>query len=1058
MAHIVTAVVVTHNGERWLGELIAGLRQQRRTPDRVVVVDTGSSDGSRDLIGRAFGPQVILNAPPSTGFGAAVNKAERALPARNQHAVEWLWLLHDDCSPTPAALHHLLELAQNVPTAAVIGPKLRSWPRGRQLLEMGVQITGSGNRETGLEYAEFDQGQHDSIRDVLAVGTAGMLVRRDVFERLKGFDPRIKLFRDDVDFGWRAIRAGFRVITCPESIVFHAEAAARGGRRLHAVRGRVRRVDRTHAMYTLLANCAWWAVPLVWLRMIAGGLFRTIGLLIAKWPDAAYDEFRATLTTFLRPDLILVGRLRRAGRKKVNRRAIRHLFPPPWIGILHTVDQLAGVVSARTGTHSGPARRRRGAAAESGPVSEEAESMDDSSSGVVRWVLTRPSVLLVGALVLITVVASRGLLGSGSLGGGALLPAQESFGELWRAYTSSWPLVELGGGAPMPPYVAVVGALSTLTIGNVGLAVDLLVLGSVPLAGLTAYFFSREIAKARAVRIWAAASYALLPAATGAIAAGRIGTCTAAILLPLLGMAAVRMVRSVRGNAKEASWSSTWATALALAVVTAFVPLAYGFAAVLAIAALVAYAPRGRLAARFAIVLVVPPVLLLPWLTTLLSNPEWVLGEAGRATVGLADSALPPYLFAFADPGGPGGAPWWILIPLAAVALIALLRRDRANGVIAAWAVSLVALAIGLVQSRLLIQTDWLPDSVPAWPGFAAVVIATGWIVAVAHAADGAVQVFSQRSFSWRQPGAGLLLIVCAMTPAFLGGWWLIRGADGPLDSQPGAVPAYMARAMESDTAPRTLVLRQGGEQIRYALLRGDGARLGDAESSSPVSKLRVVDQAVSQVLGEASRERGAQRLATFGVGYIYLPAPADQRLSELLDTTPGLTRSSAPAGAGAWQLELPAGQARIVEEGDRDPAQTTVLEGGQGAIQTSIPASEKSRKLVLAEAADADWTATLDGERLKPIEYDGWAQAFELPSGGGRLVVEHDSPLHLRLVVLQGLLVILVLVLSLPTRARRDTPIEYTEPGGRHGATDPMALPDHTAIRRAGDQVTTRS
>jgi hypothetical protein len=886
-----------------------------------------------------------------------------------------------------------------------------------------------------------------------------MLVRRDVFERLKGFDPRIKLFRDDVDFGWRAIRAGFRVITCPEAIVFHAEAAARNGRRLHAVRGRVRRVDRTHAMYTLLTNCAWWAVPLVWLRMIAGGLLRTIGLLIAKWPDAAYDEFRATLTTVLRPDLILVGRLRRAGRKRVGRRAIRHLFPPPWIGAQHTIDQLAAVVSARSGTHSGPRRRRRSAVAESGPVSEEAESLDDVSTGVLRWLVTRPPVLLVAALVLITVVASRGLLlAGGALGGGALLPAPESFGALWRAYTSSWSMVELGAGAPTPPYVAAVGALSTLLIGNVGLTVDLLVLGSVPLAGLTAYLFSREIAKARAVRIWAAASYALLPAATGAIAAGRIGTCTAAVLLPLLGMAAVRMIRSARSDTKGESWSSTWATALALAVITAFVPLAFGFAAVLAVAALVVYPPRGRLAARLAIVLVIPPVLLLPWLQTLLSNPQWVLGEAGRATVGLADSALPAYLFAFADPGGPGGAPWWILIPLAAVAVIALLRRDRANGVIAAWAVSLVALAIGLIQSRLLIQTDWLPDSVPAWPGFAAVVIATGWIVAVAHAADGAVHVFSQRSFSWRQPGAGLLLLVCAMTPAFLGGWWLIRGADGPIESQPDAVPAYMARAMESSAAPRTLVLRQGGEQIRYALLRGDGARLGDAESASPVSTMRVVDQAVSQVLGEASRERGAQRLATFGVGYIYLPAPADQRLSELLDTTPGLTRSSAPRGAGAWQLELPAGQTRIVEEGDRDPAQTTVLEGGEGAIDVAIPASDRARTVVLAEAHNADWTATLDGERLKPIEYDGWAQAFELPSGGGRLVVEHDSPMHLRLVVLQGLLVVVVLVLSLPTRARRDTPIEYTEPGGRHGATDPMALPDHTAIRRAGDQVTTRS
>ena len=71
----------------------------------------------------------------------------------------------------------------------------------------------------------------DKVRDVLAVSSAGMLVRRDIWRDLKGFDPRLPIFRDDIDFGWRARRAGHRVAVAPDAVVYHAQAAASGERR-----------------------------------------------------------------------------------------------------------------------------------------------------------------------------------------------------------------------------------------------------------------------------------------------------------------------------------------------------------------------------------------------------------------------------------------------------------------------------------------------------------------------------------------------------------------------------------------------------------------------------------------------------------------------------------------------------------------------------------------------------------------------------------------------------------------------------------------------------------
>ncbi len=1022
---IVTAVVVAHNGAQWFSELIAGLRNQHRAPDRVVAVDTGSRDGSRDQLVATFGAGRVLDAPRETGFGAAVARAVRALPTRQPG--EWLWLLHDDCAPAPGALDALLRLGDMVPSAAILGPKLRDWPDGRRLLELGVTIAGSGNRETGLEFGEFDQGQHDVVRDVLAVSTAGMLIRRDVFERLGGFDERFGLFRDDIDLGWRVVRAGYRVLACPDAVVFHAEAGLRGMRRLHAVSGRPRRVDRRNAIYTLLVNCALWTLPFVALRLAGGSVLRVLALLVAKWPTAAYDELVAMLAVFSRPDLIVTGRRRRAQFRRVSRHAIRRLLPPPWIGIQHTVEALAAVVSARSGAHAGTSRRAR-SPVETGPVAEEAEELGSAASGVWRWLLTRPPALVFIGLIVVAGVACRDLFGAGALGGGALLPAPDSVVDLWRRYVESWHPVDLGSGRSAPPYITVVAALGTLLAGKTWLAVDVLLLGCVPLAGLTFFILVRSIVRARLLRLWAVATYALLPAVTGAVAGGRLGTCVAIVILPLLVLAAVRTVGA--GRPGVGSWSAAWTSGLVLAVLGAFVPLGYVVALLLGVglAATPWLHPGARL--RVGLALAIPPVLLLPWLPVFLHDPLALLGEAGLSSPELADSRLAPTTLLLGSPGGPGSAPAWMYGLLLLVALPALLRGDQGRGVLAGWALSVTGLALGLAQSRIALQVDWIGAPVPSWPGFAAVLVVTGWILATAHAADGASQLFSQRSFSWQQPVAGLLAVVAVGAPLLAAGWWVIRGADGPLARDAGsAVPPYIREAQGTSAHPRALVIQADAGTVRYAVLRGAAARLGDAEVAGGSETLAPLGASIGDLLSDAQHDDSAGRLASFAIGYIYVPAPADARTVERLDTTPGLTRASAPDGAAAWQVDAPAGLLRVEPVGSAGggetvsvPAGTELLDvPGEGAAIT-VPDGPAGRRLVLAESFDAGWQARLSGKPLQPSRHAGWAQSFTLPDSGGRLVLSHAPGAHGELLAVQAGLAVLFLIFALPTQARRES------------------------------------
>ena len=68
--HLVTAIVVTHDGETWLPAVVAALASQTRPADQIVAVDTDSNDSSTKLIKAARIP--LISADRDCGFGDAV--------------------------------------------------------------------------------------------------------------------------------------------------------------------------------------------------------------------------------------------------------------------------------------------------------------------------------------------------------------------------------------------------------------------------------------------------------------------------------------------------------------------------------------------------------------------------------------------------------------------------------------------------------------------------------------------------------------------------------------------------------------------------------------------------------------------------------------------------------------------------------------------------------------------------------------------------------------------------------------------------------------------------
>ena len=1020
--HAVTAVLVAHDGIRWVHRALDAVQGQTRPPDQVRAVDTGSTDDTFAALVAGVGVDRVERLPRDTGFGAAVAHALGSVwgPGREHPAdADWVWVLHDDCELAPDALEHLLEVVDRSPSIGVAGPKVRGWYDRRLLVEVGITAGRSGRRETGLERAEHDQGQHDGVHDVLAVGSAGMLVRRDVWETLGGFDPVLPLLRDDLDLGWRANLAGHRVVCVTDAVVHHAEAGAHGRRRLAATVNRRHLVDRQHASYLVLVNLPLLGLPLAFVRIVLGSLLRALGLLVGKLPGEAADEVAALGAVLVRPDRVVRGRLARRRTRTLPARAVNGLLAPTGVHLRRGLESVGSVLFR--GDSAAPARGRH-TAVETGPVSDESEDLTlGRGSGLLRQVGLAPATLLVVLTTLITLVAIRDLLGRGLLAGGALLPATGSAADLWSSYLSGWHPVGLGTPTTAPPYLAVLGTLAGPLLGSVGATVGLLVLGAVPLAALSAYLATRPSVGPRLLRVWAAVTYATLPVVTGAVAGGRVGTLLAVVLLPPLLLAASRLPELPE---RPGSWRATGTAAVLLTLVSAGAPTVWFVAVVLALlgAAALALVARRLLrletVLRVLTVLLVPVVLLAPWSFQLLAHPARAWREPGLPSGQLSDPGVASWEIALLHPGGPGMYPVLLSLPLLLVGLVALLRRTRRRVTLASWALVLAGTALGVLAPHVAVPAAGGGQG-PGWGGVGTLLAGAGLVVAALVGAEGVTERLGESSFGLRQPAVVGLAAVAALAPLVAAGWWTAAGAGGPLHREDEQVlPAFVEAEAAQPDRPRTLVLRGKLDHLQVSLAREHAARIGDGDVAPHGGLSARFLVAVGGLL--SGRDDAVARLQPYAVRYVVLAPPVDRALAQRLDGQPGLARVSAEDGTFLWKADASAARVRFVADGAAASDRAFIVAAGQVEAASDLPAGAAAGRLLVADRADPGWRATLDGHGLRPATASG-LQTFAVPSGGGAVALSHSPSASAWLRWGQLLVLVLAVLLALPSGRRED-------------------------------------
>ena len=1021
----VTAIIVTHDGATWLPEVIASLSSQTRRIDRIIAVDTGSLDSSPKLL-RAAGITVI-SAERDLGYGDAIEIALEQTPKPQgplDIANECIWLIHDDCAPAKSALQLLLEAMAARPQVVIAGPKLLGWYDRDHLLEAGISIAPNGARWTGLEPREQNQGQHDQIREVLSVSTAAMLVRRSAFEELGGLDPNLALFRDDVDLGWRARVAGFSAICVGAASAFHAQASASERRRVDVSEAFLHRpllLDRRNAAYVMLANSSWWVLPWLIVQLVGTSLLRALFDLLAKLPGYAGDEIAAVALLIIHPTDLIKARRSRRRKRLLSPSVITPYIPPRGSQIRAGFDQVTQNISRRLRSTSDLAVEDENESySDLGVISEEFDEPDSAQStrkSLMRGVIVRPDSLALIFIIFLSIISARARFGS--LDGGALGFVPTSGADLLRSYAQAWHLVGMGSAVAAPPWQALLGLASVITLGHLSLFVTLLFLFTPPLAFIIFVTSLRRVGIAQGTSTFGGVIYIFTPLLWSALNQGRIDILVLYVVAPVF-----ISIKPLMVSIASLSWRRTFATALLISATASFSPLllagwllSQALLLIRQVLSLMGSSERKagwidflesatfRPVLKRVAVIMTGFLLTLPWSLGAIVHPTQLLLAPG---IPLANGGVLPTLLA--NPGGVGAPPWWLIAPISLFLLFSFFIRSMRH-------ISLICAAIlsgAILLNALHVSGHGAIE--PVYVGAALLVVAIVLIPPMLVAIEKVTPNLRVRNL-----GAGHLAIAGAtllsiLASIFFAGW-IISGQSPSLvqSDRSDVLPAFVSALAQSPAKPKTLVLSSSSTRATFFISRGNPLSIGDADVATAIPP-QIAD-AVKQLVS-GSGVSAAKVLGSFGIQYLYVKAPVSLQTARAVDGLGGFTRmSSTPIGV-VWHIV--GSSPRVTLTG---PKGTNYLipAGDIGAEGNATVAGQ----LVLAEKYDRSWRLIDNGLNI-PLEHATTGLPIFSLTSPGKVTVLFDGTAHRALISLQLLTLLIAAVMALPSgRRRRQVPLE---------------------------------
>lgn len=217
-----TIVIPNYNGMKYIENCLSSLAEE---PARVIVVDNGSADGSRQLVERKFPSVRLLALDRNYGFCTAVN---RGIEESKKDKTSYVILLNND----------------TVVEAGFVRALERALDQDRRIFSGAARMVNMQHPEliddAGDYYCAFGWAfaagkdrpaqRYDRQREIFSACGGACIYRRSVLEKIGLLDENHFAYLEDVDLGYRARIFGYRNLYVPDAVVRHAGSASSGSR------------------------------------------------------------------------------------------------------------------------------------------------------------------------------------------------------------------------------------------------------------------------------------------------------------------------------------------------------------------------------------------------------------------------------------------------------------------------------------------------------------------------------------------------------------------------------------------------------------------------------------------------------------------------------------------------------------------------------------------------------------------------------------------------------------------------------------------------------------
>lgn len=217
----VAVVILNWNGQKYLEDFLPSVLATTYSDVEVIIADNGSTDGSVSFLEKSYPYLKTIRFKKNYGFARGYNEALKNVDA------DYYAILNSDAEVMADWLNPVIELMESDPLIAACQPKLLSFKNKNKFDYAG----GAGGwidaygypfaRGRIFDICEEDRGQYDKPEPVFWVSGAAMIIRSSVFREMKGFDEYFFAHQEEIDLCWRMQLAGYKLFSCPASIVYH---------------------------------------------------------------------------------------------------------------------------------------------------------------------------------------------------------------------------------------------------------------------------------------------------------------------------------------------------------------------------------------------------------------------------------------------------------------------------------------------------------------------------------------------------------------------------------------------------------------------------------------------------------------------------------------------------------------------------------------------------------------------------------------------------------------------------------------------------------------------